>query len=92
MGDWIGLGIVVLVIASSVFGVWKLIAPRKPISDVEFERRVRENPGVLSSSVMGLQKILEPGAAKSVEVQQDLRGGRYNKKQARGDGDHELKS
>jgi hypothetical protein len=40
----------------------------------------------LSASVIGLQKILEPGTEKSVAVQQDLRAGFYNENE-HADGD-----
>lgn len=36
---------------------------------------------------MGLQKILDPATAKAVAAQEDFKEGRYDKKQAKGDGD-----
>jgi hypothetical protein len=66
MSDWIGLGIILLVVAGALFGLSHLGKPRKPLSEEEYERRVREGPGVLSAGVMGLQKILDPGTEKAV--------------------------
>ena len=86
MGDWIGLGIIVLLAAGALVGLSQLGKTRKPISAEEYERRVQEGPGGLSASVIGLQKILEPGAEKSVAVQQDLRAGYYNENE-HADGD-----
>ncbi len=86
MGDWIGLGIIVLLVVGVLVGLSQLGKPRKPISAEEYERRVQEGPGGLSASVIGLQKILEPGTEKSVAVQQDLRAGFYNENE-HADGD-----
>jgi hypothetical protein len=86
MGDWIGLGIFVLVVVGAIVGLSQLGKTRKPISAEEFERRVQEGPGGLSASVIGLQRILEPGTEKSVAVQQDLRAGFYDENE-HADGD-----
>jgi len=88
MGDWIGLGIFALVVVGALVGLSQLGKPRKPISAEEYERRVQEGPGGLSASVIGLQKIIEPGTERSVAVQQDLRAGYYNENEhADGDDD-----
>jgi uncharacterized sporulation protein YeaH/YhbH (DUF444 family) len=39
--------------------------------------------------MFGLQLLLNPKAAKAIEVQQDLRHGYYNKKRVPGEGDGE---
>ncbi|MBA2339222.1 MAG: hypothetical protein H0V88_02415 [Pyrinomonadaceae bacterium] len=87
MSDWIGLGVILLCVLGGLFGLARLSQPRAEITSEEYERRVRENPGALSAAVAGLQKILEPGARKSVEVQEQLREGRFNKNQTSGEGD-----
>ncbi len=90
MGDWIGLGLILLVLLGAAFGLSQLSKKPKRISAEEFERRAQEGPGGLSASVIGLQKILEPGTEKSVAVQQDLRAGFYNENEhADGDDDPE---
>jgi len=40
---------------------------------------------LISAGMIGLQKILEPEAKKSIEVQEDQRRGRYNKEDGSGD-------
>lgn len=80
MSDWIGVAIIAVVLLVGVYGLSVISKPRAEISEEEFERRARENPGVLSAAVMGLQKILEPGTAKAAETQKELRRGRYNRK------------
>lgn len=87
MGDWIGLAIILLLAVGGVYGLSRLGEPRRPITEEEFEKRVREAPPGLSAGVIGLQMILEPGVARAVAVQQDLRAGHLDKKQESGDGD-----
>ena len=53
MGDWIGLGFIVLVVVGVLFGLSHLGKPAKPLSKEEYERRVREGTGALSAGVMG---------------------------------------
>jgi hypothetical protein len=86
MGDWIGLGLIVLVLLGAIVGLSQLGRKPERISAEEFERRVQEGPGGLSASVIGLQRILDPGTEKSVAVQQDLRAGFYNENE-HADGD-----
>ena len=87
MSDWIGLAVILLLVIGGVYGLSRLGEPRRPMTDEEFEKRVREAPVGLSAGLIGLQKILEPGAAKAVEVQQDFRAGHLDKKQESGEGD-----
>ncbi|HST53444.1 MAG TPA: hypothetical protein VLJ61_15640 [Pyrinomonadaceae bacterium] len=87
MSDWIGLGIILLVVAGALYGLSRLGRPAKPLSEEEYERRVREGPGAVSAGVMGLQKILDPGAEKAVAVQQDLKAGYYNDEEKKGEPD-----
>jgi hypothetical protein len=91
MGDWIGLGIFVLVIAGAVAGLSYLGRPRKPMTNEEFEQRAAEARGTMSAGVAGmmyaLQKLMNPKAAEAVEVQKDLRAGYYDDKEHAGDDD-----
>ena len=91
MGDWIGLGIIVLVLAGGLLGLSYLGKPSKPISKDEYERRIQEGRGTMSASVMAgmqaLQKLMNPKAAEAIEVQRDLRAGYYDDQQEVGDGD-----
>ena len=84
MSDWIGIAVVVFVVLCGLFGLSRLSKPYD-VSVEEFERRAQEGPGVLSTAVMGLQKFLDPAAQKAAEVQEDLRQGRYDKKDESGD-------
>jgi hypothetical protein len=89
MSDWIGLGIFVLVIAGAVAGLSFLGKPRPPMSNEEFEQRAAEARGTTGGGgvMYALQKLFNPAAAKAVEVQQDLRAGRYHKQAGQGEGD-----
>jgi hypothetical protein len=84
MNDWIGLGIILFLVLCALFGLSRLSKPYD-VSTEEFERRAQEGPGLLGASLVGLQKALEPGTQKAVEVQEDLRQGRYDGEQESGD-------
>jgi hypothetical protein len=86
MNDWIGLAIIGFIVLCALLALWQLSKPYK-VSVEEFEKRAAEAPSLLSAGVVGLQKILDPATAKAVEAQEDLKQGRYDKKQAKGDGD-----
>ncbi|OLE55213.1 MAG: hypothetical protein AUG51_04495 [Acidobacteria bacterium 13_1_20CM_3_53_8] len=88
MNDWIGLGIIVLIIFLIIYLVTR---PQKPITQEEYEKRVSEGPGLLGASVMGVQKFLDPAAGKSMEVIQDLKAGHYDGQQESGDDDDKAK-
>jgi hypothetical protein len=82
MGDWIGLGVIVLVLAGCLWGLSHLGKTREPMSEEEFERRAAESRGTMSAGAAGLmyalQKLMNPKAAEAVEVQKDLKAGFYN--------------
>ncbi|HEU4872261.1 MAG TPA: hypothetical protein VFT44_04110 [Pyrinomonadaceae bacterium] len=84
MSDWIGLAIIGFVILCVVFLFSQVSKPYK-VSTEEFEKRAQEGPGLLNASLVGLQKALDPSKEKSVEVLEDLKQGRYNKKQGSGE-------
>jgi hypothetical protein len=82
MRDLIGFGFILLI----VFGVLYLLTrPTKPLTVEEFEKRATENRGMISAGMMGLQKILDPGAAKAAIVQEDMRQGYLDGEQESGD-------
>ncbi len=82
MGDWIGLGLIVLILAGGIFGLAHLGTTPKPITSEEFERRVQQGHGTMSAGMSGmmyaLQKLMQPKAAEAVEVVKDLRAGYYD--------------
>jgi hypothetical protein len=84
VSDWIGLGVIALIILGALFGLYRLSMPYD-VTREEFEKRAREGPGLISAGMIGLQKMLEPGAKKAIEAQQDLRRGRYNKEDGSGE-------
>jgi hypothetical protein len=83
MSDWIGLIFFVLLIAGAFAGLKILSKPQKR-TEAEFERRAAESASMLGASMNALQELLNPEAAKSKEVQTQLKEGRYNKKKREG--------
>jgi hypothetical protein len=84
MNDWIGLGIIALLLIGGLIGLSQLGKPYNVTSD-EFEKRANEGPGLLGAGLIGVQKILDPAAEKAAVVQEDLRQGRYDGEQGVGD-------
>ena len=84
MSDLIGLGVIAVIVLGAIGGLYYLSKPYD-VTPEEFERRARQGPGLASAGLIGLQKILEPGAKKAIEAQEDLRAGRYNKEDGSGD-------
>src|SRR6266436_9560056 len=78
-GDWIGLGIIALVILGGLFLLNQITKPYDVKDEEEFQKRRRE--GGRATGLIGLQGILDPAVKKSVEVQQDLRHGIYDDKE-----------
>ena len=84
MNDWIGLADIAFIVLGGVLAIWGLSKPYS-VSVEEFEKRAQEGPGLLNASLVGLQKALDPSKEKAVEVLEDLKQGRYNRKQQSGD-------
>src|SRR5229473_1158753 len=76
--DWIGVGIIVLVIVGGLLLLNQITKPYDVKTEDEFERRRKEQAGMMRAGIMGLQQFLDPSAKKAVEVQQDLRRGLYD--------------
>ena len=79
--DWIGLGIIALLIIAALFGLRQLTKQYDVKTEEEFQKRRQESPGLMSAGLQGLQQMLDPSAKKAVEVQQDLRRGIYDDKE-----------
>lgn len=77
VADWIGLGIIALVIVGGLLLLNQITKPYGVKNEEEFQQRRKEG-GLLSAGMMGLQQLLDPSAKKAVEVQQDLRRGIYD--------------
>ena len=84
MSDWIGLAVIVVLAACGLFGLSHL-GRSYDITTEEFERRAQEGPGLLGAGLIGIQKALDPAMDKAVEVQEDLKQGRYDGEQESGD-------
>jgi hypothetical protein len=84
MSDWIGLLVIAFLILRGLFGLAQLSKPYD-ISAEEFERRAQEGPGLLGAGLIGIQKALDPAVEKAVEVQEDLKQGRYDGEQGSGE-------
>jgi hypothetical protein len=84
MSDWMGLGVIVLLIVFGLFGLARLTKPYD-VTPEEFEKRAHEAPSMLSAGLSGLQKFLDPAAGKAMEVQEDLKQGYYDGEQESGD-------
>ena len=84
MGDWIGLGFIVLVIAGAYFGLRTLARPATRTEE-EFERRAAESTSGVGASVNALQEILDPGSAKAKQVAVEMKEGTYQKKKQDGE-------
>jgi len=88
MGDWLGLGVIAVLIVLALVAMARLGGPRKEMMPEEFEERARTG-AYTRAGMFALQQWLHPKAAKAVEIQQDLKSGYYNKKRVPGDGDDE---
>jgi hypothetical protein len=84
MSDWIGLAVLGFIVLCGLFGLSRLSKPYD-ISTEEFERRAQEGPGLLGAGLVGIQKALDPAMQRAVEVQEDLRQGRFDGEQESGD-------
>ncbi len=87
MSDWLGLLFLILLAGGAWYGLRVLSRPRK-LTAQEFEKRLSEGRSLVNAGMMELDKFINPQAAKSIEVIEELKSGTYNKKQNKGDGDH----
>lgn len=85
MNDWIGLGIIVLLVIGAIVGLSVLGKPYE-VTQEEFDKRAHEAPGMLSAGFAGLQKILDPAADKSAAAVEDFKQGYLDGEQESGGG------
>jgi hypothetical protein len=83
MQDWLGLLFFAMLVIGVFIGLKLLANPRKRTVE-DFERGIEEGAGLAGAGMNALQKMLQPEAAKGVEVVLDLKDGRYNKKKREG--------
>jgi hypothetical protein len=86
MNDWIGLGIIILLLGGGFYALMRANEPRAPLTEEEFQKRVDESASMLSAGISGLQGILDPSAKKAQAVIEDMRQGYYDGEQESGDG------
>ena len=85
MADWVGLIFLIVLAVGAFIGLKALARPRTRTAE-EFERSAAEGTTPLGASMNALQELLNPEAAKSKEVQTQLKEGRYAKKKQDGEG------
>src|ERR1700750_1831114 len=76
--EWIGLGIIALVVIGGLLLLNQITKPYDVKTEEEFQQKRKEGAGLLNAGVMGLQELLDPGARKAKEVQQDIVRGIYD--------------
>lgn len=76
-------------IVGAVVGLKILAKPRRTTAE-EFERNAAESASMLSASMNALNEMLNPEAAKSKEVEMQLKEGRFNKKKREGKANSDL--
>ena len=91
MSDWIGLIFFVLLILGIIVGLRLLAKPRTRTAE-EFERNAAEGSTALGSSMNALHELMNPEAAKSKEVQTQMKEGRYQKKKREGKANDEAET
>ncbi len=83
MNDWTGSIFFIVLIAGALVGLKILARPTKRTTE-EFERKAAKGGGALGASMNALQELLNPEAARSREVQMQMKDGRYGKKKKEG--------
>jgi hypothetical protein len=84
MNDWVGLGIIALLVLLGLFGISRVNKPYD-VTTEEFERRAQEGPGLLGAGLISIQKALDPAAEKAAAVQEDFKAGHYDGEDESGD-------
>ena len=83
MSDWIGIGFFVLLLVAGYFGI-RALANQRPKTTEEFEKSAAEGSSGLGASMNALHELMNPEAAKSKEVQMQMKDGRFGKKKREG--------
>jgi|SRR5918912_564855 hypothetical protein len=86
MNDWIGLGIIILIVGGGFYALMRANEPRAPLTEEEFQKRAHEGRGLAGAGVNALQQFFDPATKRAEEVVQDLRQGYYDGEQESGDG------
>ncbi len=90
MGDWIGLGVILLVVVGAVAGLSYLGRKPRPLTAEEYEQRVADAKGTTRAAALAglnaLNRMVNPKAVEAVERQKDLQAGYYNDREKKGEG------
>ena len=89
MQDWIGLIFFILLALGAVIGL-KVVAKPQTRTSEEFERNAAEGTTMMGASMNALQELMNPSAAKSKEVEMQMKEGRYRKKKREGKTNDEM--
>ena len=84
MNDWIGLGIIILIVVGGFYALVRANDPR-PLTEEEFQRRAHENRGLAGAGFSALQQMLDPATGRAEAVVEDMRQGYYDGEQESGD-------
>ncbi|HMQ05227.1 MAG TPA: hypothetical protein PKD26_15015 [Pyrinomonadaceae bacterium] len=90
MADWFGLFFLIFLVTAAAIGLKVISKPAKRTSD-EFERNAAEGTTALGASMNALHELMNPEAAKSKEVQMQMKDGRYQKRKREGKAGGDLK-
>ncbi len=83
MEDWIGFGIIILLVCFAVFGL-KLLSVEKTRTEDEFEKGAAEGASMGGAFLNAVNGMLNPGVKKGDKAVIELKQGARRKK--RGDG------
>jgi hypothetical protein len=76
--DWIGIGVIALVIVGALILLNQITKPYDVKTEEEFQKRRKESAGMMVAGLKGLQQMLDPAEKKAAIVQQDLQRGLYD--------------
>lgn len=76
--DWIGIGVIALVIVGVLILLNQITKPYDVKTEEEFQKRRKESAGMMVAGLKGLQQMLDPAEKKAAIVQQDLQRGLYD--------------
>lgn len=85
MNDWLGLGIIILLVGGGFYALMRANEPRAPLTEEEFQKRAQEGRGLAGTSVNALQQFFDPATKRAEAVIQDMRQGYYDGEQESGD-------
>ncbi|HEV7843848.1 MAG TPA: hypothetical protein VGO69_09125 [Pyrinomonadaceae bacterium] len=85
MNDWIGLGLIILLVCGGFYALMRANEPRPPLTEEEFQKRAHESRGLAGAGMSALQQVLDPATERAEAVIQDMRQGYLDGEQESGD-------